>query len=273
MRIATYNLWNSPFDWSRRLTAIVDELAALDADVVALQEAPTCAGDGLSFADTLRGRTAYPYVLHLAYPGPPAIDERPEGLALLSKLPPTEVAVNWDGGKDTANSWAARAVLSWQGETLGVTNAHLDWEHSAGRERQILRIVRDMVERQPCTYDVLCGDFNDGDTSLVARFLEGSASVGGYVTTWRDLAREGRGGITPATLDFGGNPRFQGKGVNRPAERFDRVYLRDDARSRGIRVRRAGLFGREPANRFGIVPSDHYGVWVDVCERESDPSR
>jgi hypothetical protein len=26
----------------------------------------------------------------------------------------------------------------------------------------------------------------------------------------------------------------------------------------------SGLFGREPANRFGIVPSDHYGVFIDL---------
>ena len=48
--VATYNLWNSTVNWEQRLAAMVDELHALAADVVAMQEAPNEASSGRSLA-------------------------------------------------------------------------------------------------------------------------------------------------------------------------------------------------------------------------------
>jgi hypothetical protein len=31
-----------------------------------------------------------------------------------------------------------------------------------------------------------------------------------------------------------------------------------------VEVMHAGIFGKEPTNTFGIVPSDHYGVYADI---------
>jgi len=266
-RIATYNVWSSSTNWARRLAGMAEEVARLDADVVALQEVPVEAGPALPIMEYLRAHTSYPHVLHLAYPGPADKREWPEGLALLGKHPLTDVRVNWEDGRPTDNSWAARAVISWQSRTVGIANLHLDWRHAASRERHILNVVRDMVEARPCDLDVLCGDFNDDGDALVLRFLAGRAEIAGERTCWRDLAEEWhalRGEPAPVTLDFRENPRWQPKGITAPSKRFDRVYLHSTESASVVHVRRAGIFGKVPANSLGIVPSDHYGLYVDL---------
>src|SRR5215210_5296840 len=112
---------------------MAEEVARLDADVVALQEEPVEAAPGLAMEEYLRTKTPYPHVLHLPYPGPADKREWPEGLAFLSKDPLTDVHANWEDGRPTDNSWAARAVLRWRGHTLSITNLHLDWRHAASR--------------------------------------------------------------------------------------------------------------------------------------------
>jgi endonuclease/exonuclease/phosphatase family metal-dependent hydrolase len=278
VRIATYNLWNSTFNWSQRLAAIVDELAFLDADIVAMQEAPTNATDTQSFVDFFREHTRYPHALHLEYPEEPEEGVRTEGLALLSKLPFTDAWVSWQDDRVTGNNWAVKVVVEWRGTSLGITNVHLDWEQEVSREQHVVHIVRELIDKRPCAYDILCGDFNDDVDSLVARFLEGQASIAACNTQWRDLAHEGHeamGEAAPITLDFLGNPRWAGEKVDQAPARYDRIYLRSGAASRELRVLRAGLIGKEPANRSNVVPSDHYGVFVDLEEPaiRGDPRR
>ena len=267
MRIATYNLWNSTFDWERRLYAAMEELAMLDADVVGMQEAPTHAPGGRAFTDFLRDRTNYPHALHVAYPVEPDESGRPEGLAFLSKLPLEDVRFNWEDEAATANNWAAKVVVDWHGASLGIANVHLDWEQAASRERHMDRIVQELIYECGCQHDILCGDFNEDVDSPVSEFLEARESSAGRGAQWRDLARSWHsalGEAAPVTVDFTGNPRWKGQTVDSAPARFDRIYLRSGESSRDLRVVRAGLFGKAPSNRFGIVPSDHYGVFVDL---------
>jgi maltose 6'-phosphate phosphatase len=266
VRIATYNVWNAKTNWTRRLAALAEEVSHLDADLVALQEAPVEATPGLPIAAYLREHTLYPHVLHLPYPGPADKREWPEGLAFLSKHSLTDVQANWARGQPTGNSWGARVVLAWDGMSLGVTNVHLDWRHAASRERHIVRIVRDLIDARPCDVDLLCGDFNDDGDAPPLRYLAGQAALDGYTTCWRDLAAEwhaARGEPAPVTLDFEHNPRWRTKSIADPSKRFDRIYLRARP-ERAPQVTRTGLFGQEPTNSLGLVPSDHYGLFADL---------
>jgi endonuclease/exonuclease/phosphatase family metal-dependent hydrolase len=267
LRLATYNIWNSKRNWSNRLAAITEELAALDADVVALQEVPVEAAPGVSIDRYFRERTAYPHALHLPYPGPADKREWPEGLAFLSKLPIEDVHVNWADGRPTDNSWAGRVVVSWQGLTLAVANVHLDWRHAESRERHIVRIVRDLIDARPSDIDVLCGDFNDDGDAATLQFLAGRAPLDGYRTRWRDLAAEWhveRGEPPPVTLDFEHNPRWRSMTISDPSKRFDRICLRTANPSHEPRVLQVGRFGKAPANSLGLVPSDHYGLFAAI---------
>jgi endonuclease/exonuclease/phosphatase family metal-dependent hydrolase len=272
LRIATYNIWNAKTHWPRRLAAIAEELVRLDADVVALQEAPVRASVGLPLAAYLRERTGYPHLLYLPYPGPADKREWPEGLAFLSKHPLTRMRANWAGGEPTENSWGARVEVRWQERRLGITNVHLDWRHADSRERHIVKIVRDLIDARtadagPDDLDVLCGDFNDDGDAPALQFLAGKSPLDGYQTSWYDLAAEWhatRGEAAPVTLDFEHNPRWQGTTVRDHAKRFDRIYLRAADAGEPPPLLAAGLFGHEPTNSFGVIPSDHYGLYVDL---------
>ena len=269
MRIATYNLWNAVTNWPQRLAGIAEELCGLDADIVAAQEAPTQASESMLLADYLRGHTQYPHVLHLPCNETPRGEDRPEGLAFLSKLPLTNVQTNWRDGFDNENSWGARVVIDWNGVSLGVTNVHLDWKHADSRERHIVNIVREMIDAQPADIDILCGDFNDDGGASSLAFLAGSVTLHGYrnQAPWSDLALEWHtacGETPPVTLDFEHNPRWKPKQIGGPSKRFDRIYL--SARSPDLEPRTAavGVFGQHPTKVAGIVPSDHYGLYVDL---------
>ena len=267
-RIATYNVWNSKRNWSSRLAAIVEELAALDADVVALQEVPVEAAPELPVDRYFCDQTSYPNVLHLPYPGPADKRGWPEGLAFLSKLPIEGVRVNWANGRPTDNSWAGRIAVTWEGRSLGITNVHLDWRHAGSRERHIVRIVRDLIDAGPGDIDVLCGDFNDDGDAPALEFLAGRAPLDDYDTFWRDLAAEWhaeRGEAPPVTLDFEHNPRWRSMTIADPSKRGDRIYQRTADPAHEPRVFRVGLFGKEPTNSLGIVPSDHYGLFADLA--------
>ena len=267
MRIATYNLWNAAANWPQRLAGIAEVLRGLDADIVAAQEAPTQASETVLLEAYLREHTQYPHVLHLPYNETPRGDDRPEGLAFLSKLPLTDEQTNWRDGYDNENSWGARVVVDWQGVSVGLINVHLDWKLADSRERHLVSIVRGMIDAQPADIDILCGDFNDDLDALSLAFLDGGITLHGYRTQWRDLAMEwhaARGETPPVTLDFEHNPRWKAKRITTPSKRFDRIYLRARSLEFEPRTTAFGVFGQHRTNAAGVVPSDHYGLYVDL---------
>ncbi len=262
MRVATYNLWNSPADWERRLAASLDELRTLSADLVALQEAPTEARPGCSLAAYLEAGTGYLEVRHMPCPEDEDDDDRPEGLGVLSRHPLGPVWTSWADGAATDNNFAAKVHVEIGGTIVGFTSVHLDWEDPRKRAQAIADIVS-WGERHPAEIEILCGDFNDPDDGPVAAYLE--AGPGPSTRSWQDavVCSVGRT-AAPMTLDPLRNPRWAGTVVTERPARFDRIYLRGSAGRPAPRIAASGQFGREPANRLGLVPSDHYGVFVDL---------
>lgn len=262
MRVATYNLWNSPVDWERRLAAIVEELRVLSADVVALQEAPAEAAPGRSLVAYLEAETGYRHVRHATYPEDEDDDDRPEGLGLLSRYPLGPLRASWADGVAIHNSFAMKVLIEIGGTSVGITNVHLDWERPDRRLQAIADIVT-WGERDAAEIEILCGDFNDPDDGAVAAYLE--VGSGTSTRSWQDavVCSVGQAGA-PVTLDPLHNPRWAGSVVTEAPARFDRIYLCSHAGRSPLRVVASGLLGREPANRQGIVPSDHYGVFVDL---------
>lgn len=197
-------------------------------------------------------------MLHLPYEVEPD-DDRPEGLALVTSYRVRASWTSWSGGAPTHNNHAATFHLEVAGATLGLTNLHLDWQHPDGRVRAIADIVERLIEQHPADLEVLCGDFNDHDDGPVAAYLEH------HPRPWCDAVASAPGAVAPVTIDFLDNPRWRGRGSTERPGRFDRIYLRAGRGRPAPRVVASGLFGRRPANRFGIVPSDHYGAFVDLA--------
>lgn len=138
VRIATYNLWNTRIRWPERLDAACEELAHLDADVVALQEvaARIKEGDERDAARYLADTCDYDHVATRLY-----ADDPDEGLAFLSKLPLRAVEAGWDTGLPALESYGqSRSPHCVCGSTMsrrsGPTSSRRSGAKSMGRVKR-----------------------------------------------------------------------------------------------------------------------------------------
>ncbi len=274
MKIATWNLWNSPFRQSERLDAACEELAALDADIVALQEVAAHAGErhDRDVAQYVADRCGYSHVVSRFYPNEPD-----EGLAFMSKEPLRAVETGWDTGLPALENCGLRIRASIGGVEIAITNVHLSYQNIATREMQISHILEWIEARAEAgCYEVLGGDFNCPPDSSVYRFLSGQQTLlGKGVAPWHDLARfraEKSGELPAPTLDVWNNPRWRDTPTLEIPMRLDWILLQDvfGTSLPYPGVSDAGIFGTEPTPTMGIVPSDHYGVYATLDVSEHD---
>lgn len=272
IRVATLNLWNSGNTGHlqvERLHATAEALIRLDADVIALQEVSMDLGDDTDAAHWLAVRTGHAHVLVHRY-----ADTQGEGLAFLARVPIRPRPA--PGGVDMA----LRIETTIGGVSLALTNVHLDWRSVLTREWQVVEIVSALThDSGGDQYEILLGDFNSYPESSVYQFLAGQQSLHGQATVpWHDLARtwaELAHSAPAAMLDFGRNPRWRDSPtLDRPA-RVDWIPFRDTFASGLVSpsLTGGGIFGDEKTSIARVVPSDHYGVHVDlfVPDRETRP--
>ena len=249
MKLATYNIWNDERGGEARQRQIVEEIHAVGADVIGLQEVTV-----RLFHERLAG--LYPHAAFRAYAG------EEEGLAILSRHPLPEVT--WLHELDGAA--ALNAVLDMDGRRVSVTNLHLPWDSAIQKEKQIVAIDR-FTRGQDAELRILLGDFNGGLNSSVHRFLLGEQTLLEQEARpcWYELSSTYaavHGKPLPPTLDFLTNPRWGGKNSTEIPCAADRIYVMlhegtDD-------LRRVSLFGMAVSPESGYAASDHYGVTAEI---------
>ncbi|MGW3071365.1 RNA repair domain-containing protein [Kitasatospora sp. NPDC001132] len=247
LRVVTWNtLWDR-YDTDRIATArrrplLLAALAAADADVIALQEVEPALVTLLLAAPWVRAG----YTLGTDPMGPEVDDH---GLLLLSRLPVLAA------GRHTLGPHKAVTALSVRtaGGPLTVAAVHLSSDHSpdgAGRRRaELARLAEGLagVEGEL----LLLGDFNDARSDA-----SGPAAALGLRDAWTEV--RGPADDTP-TFDPTANPLAAVSSLTGRPGRLDRVLHRGD----GTRATAAVLLGDRPAED-GLLPSDHYGVAVDL---------
>lgn len=258
LRVATWNIWWRHGDWAARRPAIIAELTELDADVVGLQEVSSRRPDQREWL----GELGYEVV---SAPGDG--DRHGQVNAIASRLP--IVDHGWEY-LDVGDLPPHRTVL-WAdlelspGSTVTVYCTHLShaFDQSALRSRQLDQIAAIVAARRADPTDghppILLGDLNAAPDSDEMRRATGLAPppVTGLVFTdsWAQVGPGG--GITYAAA----NPHVVDSAW--PDRRLDYVLVAwPRPRPLGNPLR-ASLFGTSP--RDGIVPSDHYGVVVDLA--------
>jgi endonuclease/exonuclease/phosphatase family metal-dependent hydrolase len=268
MKLATWNLWNSPVRWPERLDAACEVLSDLDADIVALQEVPARVSedDDRNAARYLADRCGFGHVEFRPYP-----DDPREGLAFIGNVPFQAVEAGWATGLPSLGNCGLRMTARIGATSFALTNVHLDYAGIVTREAQVSDVLRWIEDRSAAgQYEVLCGDFNCPPDSSVYRFLMGQQSLSGRGTQpWHDLARyaaERVGKVVAPTLDFWNNPRWRDAPNLEVPARVDWILLRDlfECGLPWPRMTDAGIFGVEPARHAGVVASDHYGVYADL---------
>ena len=162
MRLATYNIWNSPAGMPLRLAQIVNEIVNQNVDIVCLQEV-----SDIKTQEELAIQCKYLYSCF--YPQ--------AGLLVLSRLP-------IEGSLELPYALAVRVTQNQK--SLILINVHLPWDSIIKQENAIVEIIEKTRQIQT-DYMFILGDFNNSENSSVYRFLKNEQSLQGCETYFLDL--------------------------------------------------------------------------------------
>ncbi|MFD3680484.1 poly(A) polymerase [Streptomyces sp. NPDC058613] len=251
VRLLTWNtLWDR-YDAPRIATArrrplLLADLAASDADVIALQEVEPELLGMLLAAPWVRAR-------YTVGTDPAGRDVAEHGLLVLSRLPVREAGSHALGPHKAVTA----VVVETAAGALVVAATHLTSDHTQNGEARrtvelaVLAEGFGGVTAEAGAGVALLGDFNDGRAGA-----DGPAAALGLRDAWSEVHGPADG--TP-TFDPAANPLAAVGSLSGRAARLDRILLG----AAGARVERAGLRGDAPGPE-GLFISDHYGVEATV---------
>ena len=261
MRVATWNLWWRFGDnWQARHDAAAATLTALDPDIVCCQEI-WAERDGTDQAAKLAERLG----MHVAHH--PRFGRRGEsfGNAILSRSPIVSSEVhslavdNQSGHRSAVVARIARA----DGE-MTVICTHLEHRFHLSEIRQ--GQVATLCELAAPHHDpegfpvIMAGDFNAVPTSEEIRLLTGERPPPVPELVWSDAwAQAGDG---PGHTWSGQNPYLHQ--AMWPNRRIDYVFVSTPRPVPLGNIASIEIIGAEPVD--GVVPSDHYGLVVDLID-------
>jgi maltose 6'-phosphate phosphatase len=273
LRALSFNVWNEPNSWDKRLSAICEVVRQMNADVVALQEVPANgpSQDSSATCDVLAERMGFPHVAYKSYPTGPK-----DGLAVLSRTRLGQPEAGWETAYPGLRECGMRVSTQVHGRQIAITNVHLDYADIAERERQVLDLHRWIESRASRDVEILCGDFNCTASSSIHRFLTGEQALNGISAgamgketagAWLDTVAHHvtiRGGDESPTLDFVNNPRWAGRPTLETPRRVDWILIKTRLANLGVVIDDAGRFATEGIGYPPVVASDHYGVFADL---------
>ncbi len=237
LRVVSLNLRCLVDDWPARRPILIDALAALDPELLGLQEA--CAGEGLdNLAELVAGleaRTGRRYTVH-RHITHRAWERFDEGLAIVAAVPVLGAGlVRLPGG--VFPRVALVAELDTAQGRLGFGTTHLDHRDAETRRGQAEALATALGARWGAGPAVLTGDFNAGPDEPAHAPL----AAAGLVDVWAALRPTEPGFTFPASD---------------PTIRIDYV------RARGRRPRRVERLLAAPVG--GRFASDHVGLLVEL---------
>ncbi|HEY7107238.1 MAG TPA: endonuclease/exonuclease/phosphatase family protein [Acidimicrobiia bacterium] len=211
VRVATWNLWGRYGPWEARLPVVVENLRAIDADVLALQEVweDDARSQARELADVL-GCTEPVYAANLERDGARS------GNAVLSRWPVARHQVrvlprrgDFDAvDEEGEERLCVFAEIDGPRGPIQLFNAHLSWssDHSAIRQEQLRDIARFMTSTRPRSFPaVLCGDLNAEPHSDEIRMMTGRSAPALPRMVFRD-AWEAAGNTDPGFTWCNANP-------------------------------------------------------------------
>jgi endonuclease/exonuclease/phosphatase family metal-dependent hydrolase len=244
LRVATVNLRCLLEEWDQRVPLIAQELAALNPDVIALQEVCREEGGADALPDLiakLEAATGETYDFsrtetHLAW------DVYQEGIALLTRHTFDETqTLDLPTGVFPRKAVVGR--ITHQSVPVLVAVTHLSFGDQEGVRVSQLGALRDHMAPLRVSGEslLIAGDLNEGPTgdALVA------TTGAGYQDAWAVVHPGSDGATYPASG---------------PRSRIDYVLFSppDDSQ----RARQVQRFLQESSD--GRYPSDHLGVWADL---------
>lgn len=267
VRVATWNLWWRFGPWQARQDPIAAEIARVDADVICLQE--VWCDDGADQADVLASASGRSVARTRNEEGTP----HRFGNAILSRWPiithHTLVLPGSDGGPSHRSALFAQIDVPGSVHPWWVVCTHLEWRYTASTLRQVqLQTIVEACERIRAETDdvvfVLGADFNAVADSDEIRRLTGLSTPYGaeaegermiFTDAW-SAVRDDPGHTWTRANPHSANAQW-------PRRRLDAVMVSWPRPKPTGNPLSAELFGTAGV----VVPSDHYGVVVELDRR------
>lgn len=258
LRVGSWNLWGRWGPWEERQEPIRKTLAAIDADVIGIQE--VWAEEGRTQASVL----ADGFGFHSAYGSRLNFPDFHLGVGILSRWPilGSEERPLPAGDEPDECRLVLRADIEGPRGPLQVFTTHLNWrfDHSHVRQLQVKAITDFIADSPKRTYPpILCGDLNAAPDADEIRMLTGRAAVptGGLVfhDAW-EVAGDGSAGLTWDNV----NP-FAVRDLE-PDRRIDYVLAGWPKEGGAGQFVAARVAGKAPVD--GVWPSDHAAIVADL---------
>lgn len=160
--VVTINILNDLAQWKKRRTLLVDQLAELNPDLIAIQEVSLKGSSSNAhwLAQELNDRKDEDEDLYNLYLSPKTGNKKPvEGIAILSHFPVKRHEIL---DLLTQNRVAQLVEFRIDGEILIFVNGHLFWQPGESQERNVqVELLLDWLDTQPANVPVIvAGDFN-----------------------------------------------------------------------------------------------------------------
>ena len=236
--MATLNILNLADRWAERLQLILADMAALQPDLLGLQECVYVMQQDRLIGAAGEGR----YGIVRGWAG------RPEyGNSLLVREP---LAAREEGRLDLGlNRAAHRAVVALPGGTsvlVVVTHLHPLGPDEGLRDEQARQLLEWLAGAPSTDAQIVMGDFNaDPAEPTVARMRAGGYRSAYAEANGADPAVTWPSGLQAPAMDTDGSP-----------ECLDYIWIRGDIRAASARL----VFDRPAADDPTLYPSDHLGI-------------
>lgn len=263
---------DGPNAWPNRREMVTDLLAALDGDVVGVQEALRFQLDEIGEAlpgyfeigvGRDDGATRGEYAAILVRSARFSVDS--SGTFWLSETPEVVASADWGNGITRVCTWA-RLVEKTTGHGVYVFNVHMDHRSQPSRERGAELIAARIAARAHADEPVVVmGDFNAGESNPAVRYLRGEIERASDPEAWPGHAPPESPGLIdsfravhPDAAEVGTFNGFRLGATD--GEKIDHVLI-----SPVVEVLEAGINRTSSGGRY---PSDHFAVWASVLLEE-----
>jgi endonuclease/exonuclease/phosphatase family metal-dependent hydrolase len=268
LRFLTLNLWGAEAPLPERMRLVLDGIAQLKPDVVALQE--VCEFPELpNQAATLARDSGY----HFVFAPTVAFRGGHEGLAFLSRAPIVAHEVReLPHGNDLERRILLSAELQLEDRTLWVHNTHLNYRLTHGRQRedQVLAIEAAVAARPDCEPQIVLGDFNARPESDEIRWLCGLTTLAERRTFFQDCWARLHP-TEPGWTWASANPYTARLGFLQTDRRLDYIFVTPERRDGRARVHDCRIVFTE-ASPAGVQASDHYGLLATIQVAPNAPA-
>jgi endonuclease/exonuclease/phosphatase family metal-dependent hydrolase len=244
LRIATFNLEQNRKNWQRRRELIVEQLADLNPDILALNEIHIPEQTGRWLQSVARDRLEKNYCL--LQQSKAGDESRQQAEGLLSRYPPRET-VNLDYGSHNCVALAARFEIGARQLDVYVTHLIAARVDDSARQYQVEQLLKWVGMRTDADCSIVCGDFNAAPDQLSTRLMAGTFQASQFAPTAFTPLRDEQGQPT--------HPKWP-----RMDRCIDYVWFKGK-----VSLTASGVCFATPASDDpDLWPSDHVGVWADL---------